>query len=454
MPGAPTGSMTDGFSRFLQPGRVHRQIYADPAIFELELERVFGVAWIYVGHESQIRNPVIYTHADRAQARGDGPRRRAAKSGSSTINAPIAARSWSRPKRATPANSRAAITAGPTILTAASRRCRCARLSVRFRSEKPRKPRWRGASRRELSRLLFASEAAARAEPGSFLGHMAASLDDMADRAPDGEIEVAGGSFRHAYDANWKLYLENLCDAAHPIFTHRSSIEAAQRQPDDVHSDGSGEIAIRQMRQNGAPYSFWEPQVGIWTYPNGHSYLGDYHDDAKLVAALKDPVFRDYIAALEAKKGKNESRRVSRPALEQQHLSQPVVHEPVSAASRRPSGRGRPHRRPYLLFPPQGRARSNVPQHGQLCQRGQRHRLAGADRRSRNLQTASASDFRAGAPNRSRWAAVSDRRPEAHGGRRGKTRPAKSISATCWMHGSATCRTAAAPKPSFRLRHS
>ena len=73
---------------------------------------------------------------------------------------------------------------------------------------------------------------------------------------PDGEIEVAGGVFKHAYDANWKIYFENLCDAAHPIFTHRSSIEASQAQSDDVHSDGTGEIAIRQMRQNGAPYSF------------------------------------------------------------------------------------------------------------------------------------------------------------------------------------------------------
>jgi len=44
----------------VQPGRVHRQIYTDPAIFELELERIFGVAWIYVGHESQVKNPGDY----------------------------------------------------------------------------------------------------------------------------------------------------------------------------------------------------------------------------------------------------------------------------------------------------------------------------------------------------------------------------------------------------------
>src|SRR5262249_41672654 len=50
--------------------------------------------------------------------------------------------------------------------------------------------------------------------------------------------------------------------------------------------------------------------VGIWTYPNGHSFLGDYHDDAKLVAALNDPVFRDYIAAMETNKGKDKTKKV------------------------------------------------------------------------------------------------------------------------------------------------
>jgi len=34
--------------------RVHRSVYADPAIFDLEMERVFGRAWLVLGHESQV----------------------------------------------------------------------------------------------------------------------------------------------------------------------------------------------------------------------------------------------------------------------------------------------------------------------------------------------------------------------------------------------------------------
>lgn len=302
---------TKTLTSLVQPARVHRQIYNDPAIFELELERIFGSAWIYVGHESQIRKPGDYfrTFIGRKPVvlvRDTEGEVRVIHNQCAHRGSLVVANDKGN------ADEFQCCYHGWTYHL--DGRLKTVPLQTGyphdFDPENPKTAMTRVARVKSYRGFVFASEAANGPDLEDFLGYMTTSLDDMVDRAPDGEIEVAGGVFKHAYDGNWKLYLENLCDAAHPLFTHRSSIDAAQRQSDHVHSDGSGEIAIRQMRQNGAPYSFWETQVGIWTYPNGHSYLGDYHDDAKLVAALKDAVFRDYIAAMEEKKDKEEIRRI------------------------------------------------------------------------------------------------------------------------------------------------
>jgi len=298
-------------SQFIAPGRVHRRIYTDPAIFELEMERIFGAAWIYVGHESQVREPGDYA---------------CTRIGRKPVVLVRDAEGEIRVIHNQCAHRGALVVASDKGRTDEFQCCyhgwtyhldgRLKAVPLNHGYPKEFDPRNPNTAMLKVPRVksyrgfVFASLAADGPSLEDFLGYMTTSLDDMVDRAPMAEIEPAGGVFKHAYDANWKLYLENLCDAAHPLFTHRSSIDAAQQQSDDVYSDGSGEIAIRQMRQNAAPYSFWESQVGIWTYPNGHSFLGDYHDDAKLVAAMKDPAFRDYIAALETHQGRERARKI------------------------------------------------------------------------------------------------------------------------------------------------
>ena len=50
-------SVVRPLSSLIEPGRVHRDVYTDPEIFELEMERIFGRAWLYVGHASQVSAP-------------------------------------------------------------------------------------------------------------------------------------------------------------------------------------------------------------------------------------------------------------------------------------------------------------------------------------------------------------------------------------------------------------
>ena len=47
---------TEHFHNLVQPDRVHRDVYTDPQIFELEQQKVFGRVWIFIGHESLVPN--------------------------------------------------------------------------------------------------------------------------------------------------------------------------------------------------------------------------------------------------------------------------------------------------------------------------------------------------------------------------------------------------------------
>src|SRR5262245_51788614 len=43
-------------SALVREAEVHRDLYVDQELFELEMEHLFANTWIYVGHESQVPN--------------------------------------------------------------------------------------------------------------------------------------------------------------------------------------------------------------------------------------------------------------------------------------------------------------------------------------------------------------------------------------------------------------
>jgi phenylpropionate dioxygenase-like ring-hydroxylating dioxygenase large terminal subunit len=298
----------DRIARLVQPDRVHHSVYSDPELFEIEMERIFGRAWLLLGHESQVRNPGDFftTRMGREPvivARHDDNSvrvllNRCTHRGSMVCHeASGKTKHFVCPYHCWSFATDGALRALPIPEGYAP--------DIRGRAELG----LAAVARVELYRgFIFASLARRGPALREFLGQAASSFDDMVDRAPSGELEVAGGVFKHGYDGNWKLVLENHLDGVHPAFVHQSSVQAAKDLPEPKGEEYST-IALKQMRQNAAPKEVWEA-IGMWVTDWGHGYMGDYHDDSRLVAGLDNPIFAEYRARLEAEHGEERTRQI------------------------------------------------------------------------------------------------------------------------------------------------
>src|SRR6478609_462266 len=303
----------DRLAMLVQPDRVHRSVYADPAIFELEMERLFGRAWLILGHQSQVKAPGDYftTRMGREPVVvvNNGSDIKVLINRCAHRGAMVCAEGTGNTERfVCPYHGWSYDRAGELKAVPFGSGYRQETLKNLQLKPVPRVGNYRG--------FLFASLSPSGASLEDFLGAAKASFDDFVDRAPGGELEVAGGVFKHVYHGNWKLMLENHLDGAHPAWVHASSVAVARNAPEPgaPGQEKYSDIAVRQMRQNGAPDSVWEA-IGMWTTPRGHGYMGDYHDDTRLVAGLGNPAFEEYRRRLVACVGEKEADRILRVTL-------------------------------------------------------------------------------------------------------------------------------------------
>ena len=258
----------------VQPDRVHRSLYVDPEIFEYEIDRIFGCAWLYVGHESQVPKPGDYITTQLARQpvimvrHSDGTIRvlhnRCAHHGSML------------------AGDRCGHV--QSVFT-------CMYHGWTFRTDGSlvgvpvpedydgtgfdvRNPRnGLGSVHRVHNHrgFIFASLAEEGPEFTAFAGGALAGFDNMIDRAPDG-VEVAGDCYRVIQQSNWKIFLENMFDNVHPRIVHQSSARGAKIAQERYPAGAGNHLNLEIFKLLALDQSFMQ-RLEIENYPWGHSNM-------------------------------------------------------------------------------------------------------------------------------------------------------------------------------------
>jgi len=258
----------------VQPTKVHRKVYTDPEIFDLEMERIWARTWIYIGHESQVpeagnyitlnygKIPVVMVRDNNNDVHV--LHNRCGHKGAKLVDKPCGR---------IPA-------------------FRCCYHGWRFRLDGkllgvPFMQGYEGTGfdkedpqysmqklRSESFRgFVFATMSEHIPDVRTWMGGAADVMDNLCDRAPEGEVEAAGGVLRYEHECNWKMFIENLNDTMHPMIVHRSVVDAALDYIKTLPPDSPRRDEAEIIPPFGASYEVFE-ETGITGFRYGHHYDG------------------------------------------------------------------------------------------------------------------------------------------------------------------------------------
>lgn len=260
----------------VQPDRVHRDLYLSDEIFQLEQEHFFANTWNYVGHASQIPAPgdfltvdiagrplIVVRHTDNSVR---VLMNRCAHKGSRLVSdlSGHTGKFFRCPYHAWSYRTDGSLLAIPlkngyegTGLQA----CENGRGLVAVKHVQL----YRG--------FIFVKLGDAGPAFQEYFGESLSSIDNLADRSPEGELEIAGGCLRFMHNCNWKMFVENLNDAMHPMVVHESAAGTAKRMWANQPADAPKPVAIEQLVPFASDYKFFE-DMGVRVFNSGHSFSG------------------------------------------------------------------------------------------------------------------------------------------------------------------------------------
>ncbi|NYT37309.1 oxidoreductase [Allopusillimonas soli] len=260
----------------VRPTEVHRDLFIDQELFELEMEHLFANTWVYVGHESQVPNvgdyytttvgdqPVVMVrHTDKSVR---VLHNRCAHKGVMVVNDTCGStgKFFRCPYHAWTFRTDGQLLSiplkkgyDPQVLKACE--------ASQGMAAVPNVQVHRGFV---FCRLNHDGESFE-----DFFGESLSTLDNMADRSPEGRLEAAGGVLRYVHDCNWKMLVDNQTDTCHPMVAHESSAGTAVRVWEEAPEGTPKPMAVEQFAPFISPYEFFEG-MGIRVWKNGHGHTG------------------------------------------------------------------------------------------------------------------------------------------------------------------------------------
>ena len=225
--------------------RPPRRLY-DPEVFQLEMERLWSRTWIYVGHASQVPEAGDYLTADIAakpvimMRQADGGIRvlmnRCAHKGTKVLGG--ASGNTGKVIRC-PYHAWTYRLDGSLAMIPLKEGYAGTRMEEKGLSQAGHLENYRGFIFVRLSEKGIGFK--------EFFGDSLSSIDLLADRSPEGELEITGGCLRYLHNCNWKMFVENLNDTMHPMIVHASSAGTAKRLWEREPADKPKPMAVEQF---------------------------------------------------------------------------------------------------------------------------------------------------------------------------------------------------------------
>ena len=238
----------------IRDDEVHRDVYTHPEIFTLEMRHLWSRAWIYIGHESQVAKPGDYVTVDLAGQpvilirHADGAvhvlHNRCAHKGAKLLTQTCGntGRFMRCPYHAWSYRTDGSLLGIPL---------KASYENTRFGDCDAAKGMARVAHVESYRGFVFARLSADGPGFREFFGDSLSSIDNMVDRAPEGELVMAGGALRYLHNCNWKMLVDNQTDTGHPLVAHESSAGTAkaiwEKQPPGTKKPMAVEIFVPLM---------------------------------------------------------------------------------------------------------------------------------------------------------------------------------------------------------------